>query len=95
MAAKVVTVFGATGAQGGSVVEALSHDPSCHVRAVTRNPRAQSSGHLHNLKGVEVSYFAVSLYLFLLTSSICNLTAEIWFSLFGVLYQGKLQYYSL
>lgn len=34
---KVITVFGATGAQGGSVVSALIKDGSFAVRAVTRN----------------------------------------------------------
>ncbi|KXJ89350.1 hypothetical protein Micbo1qcDRAFT_235185 [Microdochium bolleyi] len=33
----VVTVIGATGTQGGSVVAALLHDPTYTIRAVTRN----------------------------------------------------------
>lgn len=35
--AKVITVFGATGGQGGGVVDALLTDPAFKVRAVTRN----------------------------------------------------------
>ena len=35
---KLVTVFGATGQQGGSVLRALAGDPGFKVRAVTRNP---------------------------------------------------------
>ncbi|XP_063791493.1 nmrA-like family domain-containing protein 1 [Pseudophryne corroboree] len=34
---KIITVFGATGAQGGSVAEALLHDGHFAVRAVTRD----------------------------------------------------------
>ncbi|XP_022110610.1 nmrA-like family domain-containing protein 1 [Acanthaster planci] len=41
---KVVTVFGATGQQGGSVVRALLEQPdNFHVRAVTRNPTSPKS----------------------------------------------------
>ncbi|XP_053157273.1 nmrA-like family domain-containing protein 1 isoform X2 [Hemicordylus capensis] len=35
---KIIVVFGATGAQGGSVAQALLDDDSFSVRAVTRNP---------------------------------------------------------
>lgn len=34
---KLITVFGATGAQGGGVVEFLKKDKSFKIRAVTRN----------------------------------------------------------
>ncbi len=39
----MIAVFGATGAQGGSVVEALLKDPGFKVRAVTRNAGADKA----------------------------------------------------
>lgn len=39
---KVLVVFGATGSQGGSVVQSILNDPKAaeqfHIRAVTRDP---------------------------------------------------------
>ena len=55
--AKVLTVFGATGVQGGSVIRAVLADPalskSFKIRAITRDP---SKGAAKELKeqGVEV-----------------------------------------
>jgi hypothetical protein len=50
---KIVSVIGATGAQGGSVVAALLKDPQYLVRAITRNTNSASAKALAN-KGVEV-----------------------------------------
>lgn len=40
---KIIVVFGATGAQGGSVTRALMTDPAYKVRGITRNPDSKSS----------------------------------------------------
>merc|ERR1711907_107114 len=50
---KVIVVFGATGAQGGSVVEHLLTDPQFAVRAVTRSVESDKAKALA-AKGVEV-----------------------------------------
>jgi uncharacterized protein YbjT (DUF2867 family) len=54
---KIITVFGATGAQGGSVVDTFLHDPKLKpdwaVRAVTRDITKDSSKKLQS-KGAEV-----------------------------------------
>jgi uncharacterized protein YbjT (DUF2867 family) len=39
----IITVLGATGSQGGSVVTALYGNPSWKVRAVTRNPESDAA----------------------------------------------------
>ncbi|KAK3067595.1 hypothetical protein LTR53_015451 [Teratosphaeriaceae sp. CCFEE 6253] len=51
--AKLVTVLGATGAQGGSVVRALLSDKSCKIRAVTRSRKSEKAQALA-AQGVEV-----------------------------------------
>ncbi|PIO14023.1 hypothetical protein AB205_0014350, partial [Aquarana catesbeiana] len=43
MSKKVITVFGATGAQGGSVVKALLEDGTFAVRAVTRDVKKEAA----------------------------------------------------
>lgn len=57
MAKKIITVFGATGAQGGSVVNIFLSDPRLKeewaVRGVTRDTTKESSKALA-AKGVEV-----------------------------------------
>ncbi|ROT37484.1 NAD(P)-binding protein [Sodiomyces alkalinus F11] len=55
MATKLVTVFGATGAQGGSVVQALLRDKSgtFKIRGITRNPASEAAKALAD-SGVEV-----------------------------------------
>jgi len=49
----IVTVFGATGKQGSSVVRALLADGGFHVRGVTRNPNSSAAKALKS-QGVEV-----------------------------------------
>jgi uncharacterized protein YbjT (DUF2867 family) len=55
--AKIITVFGATGAQGGSVVDIFSTDPKLknewQVRAVTRDVTKDNAKKLAE-KGIEV-----------------------------------------
>ncbi|XP_074136113.1 nmrA-like family domain-containing protein 1 [Sminthopsis crassicaudata] len=50
---KLVVVFGATGAQGGSVARTLLEDGTFKVRVVTRNPKQKAAEHLKN-QGAEV-----------------------------------------
>jgi len=50
---KIITVFGATGKQGGSVAAALFNDPAFKVRAVTRNPDSPRAKALAD-KGAEL-----------------------------------------
>ncbi|KAL3483188.1 nmrA family transcriptional regulator [Aspergillus germanicus] len=53
MSKKILTIFGATGNQGGSVAKAILSDPSTatefHVRAVTRDPSKAASLELAKL----------------------------------------------
>ncbi|VUC28854.1 unnamed protein product [Clonostachys rosea] len=51
--AKIVTVVGATGIQGGSVVRALLNEPSYSIRAITRNSKSDAAKALA-ANGVEV-----------------------------------------
>ncbi|KAL2016073.1 hypothetical protein VTK56DRAFT_4280 [Thermocarpiscus australiensis] len=51
--AKIVTVVGATGAQGKGVVRAFLNDPAYHVRAITRNPSG-AAGQALASQGAEV-----------------------------------------
>ncbi|XP_030814317.1 nmrA-like family domain-containing protein 1 isoform X1 [Camarhynchus parvulus] len=50
---KLIVVFGATGAQGGSVARALLDDGSFKVRAVTRSPRKKQAQELRR-RGAEL-----------------------------------------
>ncbi|XP_047388642.1 nmrA-like family domain-containing protein 1 isoform X2 [Sciurus carolinensis] len=52
-AKKLVVVFGATGAQGGSVARTLLEDGTFRVRVVTRDPGQRAAGKLR-LQGAEV-----------------------------------------
>ncbi|RPA76002.1 NAD(P)-binding protein [Ascobolus immersus RN42] len=52
-AKKIITVFGATGQQGGSVARSLVQNPAFHVRGITRNPASEKAKQLEAL-GVEV-----------------------------------------
>ncbi|KAL3448443.1 NAD(P)-binding protein [Aspergillus insuetus] len=54
MTKKIISVIGATGTQGGSVVDALLHDDNNYaIRAITRNPKSAAAQKLQ-AKGVEV-----------------------------------------
>jgi uncharacterized protein YbjT (DUF2867 family) len=52
---KIIAIFGATGAQGGSLAQAILNDTSSEfaVRAITRNPQADKAQELAR-KGAEV-----------------------------------------
>ncbi|CAH1786538.1 unnamed protein product [Owenia fusiformis] len=55
----IVSVFGATGVQGGSVLQALSQDPSfTEVRALTRNSQ-QADTQLRKTKGINFDRVSV------------------------------------
>jgi uncharacterized protein YbjT (DUF2867 family) len=56
-AKKIITVFGATGAQGGGLVRAICADPNSEftARAVTRDPNSDKAKELARL-GAEVVY---------------------------------------
>ncbi|CAG8889564.1 unnamed protein product [Penicillium nalgiovense] len=43
MDVKIITIFGATGNQGGSVARSLLKNPAFHVRGITRNPESEAS----------------------------------------------------
>ncbi len=51
--AKIITVVGATGAQGKGVVNAFLNDPAYHVRAITRNTSSEAAQSLA-ARGAEV-----------------------------------------
>jgi nucleoside-diphosphate-sugar epimerase len=55
MSSKLITVFGATGAQGSSVIRSLQANTSktFHLRGITRNPESPSAKTLSK-SGVEV-----------------------------------------
>src|SRR4029079_1809495 len=57
MAKKIITVFGATGAQGGGLVRAIANDPNGEfsVRAVTRDPNSDKAKALAAI-GADVIY---------------------------------------
>lgn len=50
---KIITILGATGTQGGSVVRAFLDDPEYSIRAITRNPDGDAAKALAD-RGVEV-----------------------------------------
>ncbi|KAL4919692.1 hypothetical protein BDW62DRAFT_216836 [Aspergillus aurantiobrunneus] len=51
---KLITVYGATGNQGGSVARSLLKNPDFHVRALTRSPNSAASQELVAL-GAEIA----------------------------------------
>ncbi|KAL4966422.1 NmrA/HSCARG family protein [Aspergillus stella-maris] len=50
---KLITIIGATGIQGGSVVKALQNDPTWSIRAITRNTSTEAAKTLSS-QGIEV-----------------------------------------
>lgn len=50
---KLIVIIGATGGQGGSVVNSFLNDPEWRVRGITRNPSSQKSKNLE-ARGVQV-----------------------------------------
>lgn len=53
-AVKIIAVTGATGAQGGGVVNIMKKTPGWRVRAVTRNPESEAAKRLAADGSVEV-----------------------------------------
>lgn len=51
---KIIAVTGATGAQGGGVVNIMRITPGWQVRAITRNRESEAAKSLARLSGVEV-----------------------------------------
>ncbi|RNA40394.1 nmrA-like family domain-containing 1 [Brachionus plicatilis] len=51
---KIISVFGATGSQGGSVVKALAKNGMYSVKAITRNPKSDKAQTLSKLNNVTV-----------------------------------------
>ena len=54
-APKVIVVFGATGAQGGSVVQYMKADESFKLRIVTRDPDSEKAKALADQGGLSSS----------------------------------------
>ena len=54
MSQKIITVFGATGLQGGSVLKALIKSDQFLVRAITRNAKSDKAMQLATLKNVTI-----------------------------------------
>lgn len=50
---KTIAVIGATGAQGGGVVNVMKNTPGWKVRAITRNPQGEAGRKLAG-NGIEV-----------------------------------------
>lgn len=53
MSTKIIAVTGATGAQGGGVINIMKNVPGWKIRAVTRNPSSDSAVKLSQ-SGIEV-----------------------------------------
>ncbi|KAM7186701.1 hypothetical protein V8F20_011273 [Naviculisporaceae sp. PSN 640] len=53
MSPKIVTIVGATGAQGKGVINAFVNNPAYHIRAITRNPSSSAGQELYS-QGIEV-----------------------------------------
>ncbi|WP_373075690.1 NmrA family NAD(P)-binding protein, partial [Zeaxanthinibacter enoshimensis] len=61
MEKKIIAVVGATGAQGGGLVEAILNDPDHEfaVRALTRDPKSDKAKAL-KARGVEIAHADVN-----------------------------------
>lgn len=53
MSTKIIAVTGATGAQGGGVINIMKNVPGWKIRAITRNPSSNSAVKLSQ-NGIEV-----------------------------------------
>lgn len=59
----LIAVFGATGAQGGSVVDQLSKDPRWVIRGITRDANSEKARLLVSKVFSDVEFASFSLFI--------------------------------
>ncbi|KAI8954933.1 hypothetical protein F4801DRAFT_574941 [Xylaria longipes] len=59
MPKKIITVFGATGAQGGSAIDALLKDDTYIIRGVTRKLGQERAAALETAQGINIATAAL------------------------------------